>query len=139
MIAVPVVPLVRPMRMPICSPLVSSNPLSMSNVPDVMSKVDCGVNVEFEISSTPPRSMLTAREVVIAAGNEDKSNVFVEPFGADTTRLLIAIFAKGVAESTVTVFVPALLITVKSKLVEGNTPPDQFVAALQIELTAFVH
>jgi hypothetical protein len=74
----------------------------------------------------------------MGAGKLINCNVLVEPTGADIIRPRTARFATGVPASTVTVFEPVLLMTVKSKLVEGNTPADQFVAAFHAELTAFV-
>jgi hypothetical protein len=119
-------------------PLVSSRPLSITSEPDVTSNVFCAVKVELEISSMPPRWMLTTPELVIGAGKSINCNVLVEPTGADIIRPRTARFATGVPASIVTVFVAALLMTVKSKLDDGNTPADQFVAAFHTELTALV-
>jgi hypothetical protein len=82
--------------------------------------------------------MLTTPELVIGAGKLVNCNVFVEPGGADNIRPRTARLATGVPVSIVTVLVPVLLMTVKSKLVEGSTPADQFVVSRHTELTALV-
>jgi hypothetical protein len=119
-------------------PEVSSTPLSITSNPEVTSKVFCALKVELESSSTPPRWILTTPELVIAAGNDTNCNVFVDPAGADNISPRTAKFATGVPASIVTVLVPVLVMTVKSKLVEGSTPADQLVVALHTELIAFV-
>ena len=62
-----------------------------------------------------------------------RASVFVEPGGADTLRVRTERFVAGVVESTVTVFVPALVIIVGSNATEpsGATPRDQLAGVCQ--------
>jgi hypothetical protein len=62
----------------------------------------------------------------------ERTNVFVEPFGAETVRLLITIVAgklPAVVASFVTVELPALVIRSEASPMPGAVPSDQLEAS----------